>query len=202
MTAAELYRRLTVPDRYRVMGYDLVPFTVGHALLFDRLGVEKIEGWADLMVACKICSMPARDAERWMQSKFRRWLTWKWIRWFRLHAIANPHEVRKGVEAFESYLEVSTRPPKYEAATNDKGKTGGSPPAQALRVVLISRLGYSPDSVNDTPYLRAIWDYLTWMEQEGHIVIGQGLEDEVEEEFQRQADEFAERVKNGEIKWP
>ena len=43
---------------------------------------------------------------------------------------------------------------------------------------------------------------MTWMEQEGHIVIGQGLEDEVEEEFQRQADELAERVKRGEIKWP
>ena len=102
MTAADLYRRLVIPDRFRVMGYDLVPFTVGHALLFDRLGVEKIEGWADLMVACKLCSVSARKAERWACSPFRRWLTWTWIRWTKLHAVSNPAEVAKAIETFSA----------------------------------------------------------------------------------------------------
>ena len=204
MTAADLYRRLVIPDRFRVMGYDLVPFTVGHALLFDRLGVEKIEGWADLMVACKLCSVSARKAERWACSPFRRWLTWTWIRWTKLHAVSNPAEVAKAIETFSAYLDVSTRAPKHEAANREgePGKPCGSPPAQALRVTLMARLGYPPEKVDETPYLRAVWDYLTWMEQEGHVHIYQGLDDAVEVDFQKQADAFAERLKQEGFAWP
>lgn len=204
MTSAELYRRLIIPDRYRVLGYNLVPFTVGHALLFDRLGVEEIKQWSDLVVAVKLCSMSAKQAERWIASPFHRWLTWQWLRLTRLHALANPDHLDAASEAFTDYLDVSTRAPKHEAANKNDAtsRPSGSPPAQALRVTLIARLGYSPDKVDETPYLQAVWDYLTWLEQEGHVHIHQGVDDATEADMQRQANEFAERIAKEGFQWP
>jgi len=200
MTAAELYRRLTLPARARVMGYKLVPYTVGHAILFDRIGVTDISSWTDLIVAVKLCSMSAKDAERWIASPFRRWLTWQWVRWTKLRFITDPAHVEAGMKVFGEYLEEWTKYPRYKAAQDNDGRPCGSPPAQMLRVTLMSRLGYSPESIDSTSYLRAVWDYLTWMEQEGHIHIEQDNTDDEEAEIQRMADEFAKRVAAKEAK--
>jgi len=194
MTSADLYRRLTIPARATVLGWRLVPFTVGHAVLFDRLGVDEIQEWQDIVVAAKLCSMPADKAERWASSPWRRRMTWALVRWTKLHLVIRPQEVAKAIKVFGQYLEEWTKAPRHESCHKADSKPCGSPPAQALRVVLMSRLGYSSAEVDRLPYARAVWDYLSYMESEGHVRIAEDLDDETEAEMQRRADEFARKV--------
>lgn len=84
----------------------------------------------------------------------------------------------------------------------NKGGEGdpiGTPFSQHLRTILISKLGYSPESVDDTPFLQAMWDYLSYMEAEGHISISEGMPDEELKRMEKYGAELLERAKKGEF---
>ena len=192
MTATELYRRLTLPTRFRVLGYTLVPFTIGHARILDRIQLGEVADGASALLCAKLCSMPHEQAERWLVS---RWIDLRiqWMTWRRCSLLASQTEIEKAVRVLGEYLDEATRIPQWSS----KGASGselGTPFAQHLRATLLSQLNYDPRTVDSTPYLQAMWDYVSFMESEGRVAVDHGITDEDEDDLIRQANEFAQRI--------
>jgi hypothetical protein len=196
VTAAELFRRMTLPTRFRVFGLRLVPFTVGHARLLDRIELDEINDGASCLLAAKLCSMPAEQSERWICSRFIG------LRMLLLAAgrggmIRSADQVNKAVQVFAQYLDESTRVPVWESRGEGESRSLGTPFAQHLRSVMLSKLGYSPAEVDQTTYLQAMWDYIGYMEAEGAISVDKGLSNEEEASLFAQADALMAKAKEG-----
>jgi hypothetical protein len=200
LTAAELHRRLTLPDVYHVLGIRMATFTVGHARLLDRLELAEIGDGSQALLFALLCRFnTAAKADKWLCSRFLGWSLVLWTNRKR-RLLANPIEVTAAVEAIRDYLEASTQvPAHYSKHKGGDGETIGSPFSQHLRAILISKLGYSPQSVDDTPFLQAMWDYLSYMEAEGHISISEGVTDDELKRMEAQGAELLERAKKGEF---
>lgn len=200
MTAAELHRRLTLPDVYRVFGVRMATFTVGHARLLDRLELAEIGDGSQALLFALLCRFKtAAQADKWLCSRF---LSWSLVLWTnrKRRLLANPIEVTAAVEAIRDYLDASTQVPAYYSKhKSSDGEAIGSPFSQHLRTILISKLGYSPQSVDETPFLQAMWDYLSYMEAEGHISISEGVTDEELKRMEAQGAELLERARKGEF---
>jgi len=199
VTTADLYRRLTFQPRAVVFGWRLVPYTVGHAILFDRLEVESITTATEVCLAARLCSMHADEAERWLTGRFAN-ARLNWMLRTRRAWLLDPKEVAKGAEVFHAYLDEQTKLPAFVAKAQAEDSPTGVPFAQRLRVVLLSRLNYRPEDVSRTPYLRALWDYIGWAEVEGHIRVPPDVDDETEAKLIEAAERLAARVERGEIK--
>ena len=200
MTAAELHRRLTLPDVYRVLGIRMATFTVGHARLLDRLELAEIADGSQALLFALLCRFKtSAQADRWLCSRFLNWALVLWTNRKR-RLLSNPIEVTAAVEAIRDYLEASTQVPAYYSKhKGGDGETIGTPFSQHLRTILISKLGYSPESVDDTPFLQAMWDYLSYMEAEGHISISEGMPDDELKRMEAYGAELLERAKKGEF---
>lgn len=185
---------MTLPTRFRVLGLRLVPFTVGHARLLDRIELDEINDGASCLLAAKLCSMPSDKAERWINSRFLG-LRMIALAFGRKRLMRSPEEVNKAVKVFGEYLDESTRVPVYQTNGDGQGRKLGTPFAQHLRAVLLSKLGYCPQEVDRTPYLQAMWDYISFMEAEGLITVDEGITNEQEEALFRQANELMAKVK-------
>ena len=201
MTSADLHRRLTFQPRYVVMGWRLRAYTVGHAILFDRLGVQAsgITTAGEVALAAWICSQDSEKAERRLNGRHADWW-FRWIVWTRAAWMRDAKEIAKAVEVFSSYLDDQTRVPATVAKA--EGSPSGVPFCQRLRAVLLSRLNYAPDAVGRTPYLRALWDYIAWAEMEGAITVPPDVDDETEADLIRRGEEFAARLARGEVTIP
>lgn len=198
MTSADLYRRLTFQPKAIVFGWRLLPYTVGHAILFDRLGVGSITTPGEVALAAWICSLPSDVVERRLNGRRADWWL-RWIVWTRSAWMRDPVEVSKGIEVLSVYLDEQTRVPST-VAKGESSSASGVPFCQRLRAVLLSRLNYSPDTVDRTPYLRALWDYIAWAEMEGALTVPPDVDDETEAEIIRRGEEFAAKLAKGEIK--
>jgi hypothetical protein len=200
VTAAELHRRLTLPDVYHVLGIRMATFTVGHARLLDRLELAEIGDGSQALLFALLCRFEtSAEADKWLCSRFLSWSLALWTNRKR-RLLANPIEVTAAVEAIRDYLDASTQVPAYYSKhKSSDGESIGSPFSQHLRTILISKLGYSPQSVDDTPFLQAMWDYLSYMEAEGHISISEGVTDEELKRMEAQGAELLERAKKGEF---
>lgn len=199
MTSAELHRRLTLPDVYYVLGIRMATFTVGHARLLDRVELTEISDGSQALLFALLCRFrTAAEADKWLRSRFLGWALVLWTNRKR-RLLADPIEVTAAVEAIRGYLDASTQVPSYYSKQAGDGSTIGTPFSQHLRTILIAKLGYSPQSVDDTPFLQAMWDYLSYMEAEGHISISEGVTDEELRKMEEKGKELLERVKKGEF---
>jgi hypothetical protein len=200
VTSSELHRRLTLPDVYYVLGIRMSTFTVGHARLLDRVELTEISDGSQALLFALLCRFrTAAEADKWLRSRFLGWALTLWTNRKR-RLLANPVEVTAAVEAIRGYLDASTQVPDYFSRQSGDGSTIGTPFSQHLRTILIAKLGYAPQSVDDTPFLQAMWDYLSYMESEGHISISEGMTDEQLKEMEKKGRELLQRVKKGEFK--
>lgn len=200
MTSAELHRRLTLPDVYYVLGIRMATFTVGHARLLDRVELTEISDGSQALLFALLCRFrTAAEADKWLRSRFLGWALVLWTNRKR-RLLADPEQVTAAVDAIRGYLDASTQVPDYYSKHKDGGgNTIGTPFSQHLRTILIAKLGYSPQSVDDTPFLQAMWDYLSYMEAEGHISISEGMTDEDLKKMEQKGKELLERIKKGEF---
>lgn len=188
MNTAEQFTAALFPDSYRVLGHRMQPFTIGHALLLERMRnplvtLHRDAGRGDLKLAIAICSRPFPRAEQLVQSRWiAAWLALIWCPFWKLNA---------GIQQFLAYRTNAERTP--EAWTNDtenKSPRVKSPIAYRIRVWMITELGISPREAICTPLAIALHDYCVWAELQGALE----LYDDEDEEALDEAEQLAKRI--------
>lgn len=182
-----MYSESLYPDRHRACGVDLLPMTLGHALLLQRLGSpfaaarqglggegrSPISG-ADMLLACLVCSRSAARAAWIVNSRWgAAWIRWKWIvRRFRIGA---------DMLAFLKWYGVQWHLPDFVTSrTSEGGAPRGAEFLHQLVVFCCSHLGCSHAEALEVPVAVAQYDYLCHLEAEGQIRIVESRDAELE----------------------
>lgn len=156
-----------LPEQFTVLGQRLEPFTLGHAMLLDRLECNPIRTPVDLITAVIVCASPWAAFEptlrdNWFQIKMRVW-SWRLrCRWKK-----DPVAFQKSAKLFRDYLADAINGPDILQEPSRKGGKLGAPWLHHLKVALQSKLGYTRNQALDLPVNEALWDYFTFAEIEG-----------------------------------
>lgn len=173
-----MYSRAIFPDRHRAFGVQLLPLTLGHALLLDRLsnpfGRQSLGGeegskfptYADAMEAAFVASRPWRSGERQVQSRwYVAWMRWKWLsrRW---HNVAD-------VDALIAWHRANWTGPRMEPVRRGDGAAvvPGAEFSQILVYFACRHLHCNPQSALDLRVGQLQWDYACHLEQSGAVQI-------------------------------
>ena len=92
----------------------------------------------------------------------------------------DPEAFLRSLKLFGEYIDEQTATPDFDIVMRGEEIEGGVPFVQHLRAVLISKLGYSPATVMQTPFTQAHWDYCSWLEMERAIQVLDGRRGENE----------------------
>ena len=159
MTAEQLHARTVVSEDFRILGVRLLPLTLGHVAVLNHLGCINPTNPGELGLAVFVCSMRHDKVMMKLRSSLFPMRMWFWQR--RLGV----WDFREKLAMFQEYLAHHMEMPEVIS----KGEVGECfiPAAQCYRVILLSRLGYSPKDVDFAPYLQAKWDFITLQELEG-----------------------------------
>lgn len=175
--ATELLEVNILPTPYRILGQDLLPFSVGHAFLFAKLGITAIATAEDLIMAVLVCCHTYGELEERLNKRSWRW-SWRFKRWRKQCRKILKSEARyiAASTKLTEYMDEGTAQPDYDITSTARGDTSDSktPFLQHLRTVLMAKLNYKPSEVMNMAYSQAIWDYRSYMEIEGAIVVTDG----------------------------
>jgi hypothetical protein len=167
MTAAEKYARALYLDTYRVLGRRMAHYTLGHALLLERLGSPFVTGNAvpgpgDLKLFLLLCSRSYPRALRLVK------LSQVFPTWFRLRMAFFPlaYGLSPLNQVFEYLRESSSMPTRWE---QEGAKAPGTPALQQVKLTLMSRLGYGELQALCIPLAKAFWDFFGLWEMEGKL---------------------------------
>ena len=152
MTDAQ-YLAALFPNRYRVLGIRLEHFTLGHALLLERLESpfmvhSRVPGPGDLRLALGICSRRYPRAVRFANS---RWLKWRL-------PMVNRSEVLPGAAQMFDYIREYQQHPECWSGRGG-GRLMGTPFFQAVKLTHVMHLGKTESEALGTPLGLALWDY-------------------------------------------
>ena len=207
-SSLDIYRETFFPVPVVILDRRMLPLTLGHAVMLDRMGIQKIAEPEDLLMAVLICSMPVDQFESKAESRlFGLWVFWwsyrAWRRWLR-----DPESFQRSLKLFGEYLDEQTTCPDYDVISTADEIQGGTPRVQHLRIILLSKLNYSPESVMRTSFRQAHWDYYAYLESEMVIRVINGRNGEshaarfaqaeaLREETLRKAREYINAKGNG-----
>lgn len=184
-----MYSEALYPDRHRACGVDLLPMTLGHALLLQRLGSPFAEArpnpafgqfhkqgpsGADMLLACLVCSRPAARAAGAVNSRWgAAWIKWKWItRRFRMG---------EDMLSFLRWYGVQWELPDFVTVrTSEGGPPRGAEFLHQLVVFCCSHLGCSHAEALEVPVAVAQYDYICHLEGDGQIRIVESRDAELE----------------------
>lgn len=163
-TNEEAWLESVLPETFTVFGLRLQPLSLGHMVLFRRLQngffCDAIEtGWADLIQAIFLCSLTYQQAIKLLDSP-------KLARMIRRFGRACPKDrTIERIQLFREYIEAHTRVPHL---VGKKGSgSAGAPDLLRIKVVLQSKLGYSEAEALSKPYGAALFEFVTYFENEG-----------------------------------
>ncbi len=159
-------------DKAQVAGITLKPLSLGHVCWLDWLGAYPALTPEQIVTAALICSRKCEEIEATLCDP---WLEWKLRFWyFRYSGFKKIDWIKEGA-TFQEYNEESTSATPSIQSTRDKKESSnehsGTPFIQHLKATLQSHLNYSPSEAMNAPYLQAIWDYYSYHENEGNIVV-------------------------------
>ncbi len=169
MTDAE-YLRALYPDRYRVAGVWLKPYSLGHVFLLDRIGSPFVEfereaKLGDLRVALALCKRDYKDALRWLRRGAGRWSMP--LRW------CSQRNFLEGVAQFADYITKSfTHPDSWTG----EGRRMGAPFFQSVKLTLMMHLGMSEAQAMACPLSLAMWDYMACWELKDRMQLVSGTD--------------------------
>jgi hypothetical protein len=160
MSPSEIQADTVIPERWTVFGWDLQPFTIGHARLLMAMGVDG-ETMTDNLIAAMICSREWTVATKWIKSPWYRLLVaWRCfvIGWRKAR---KPDEDWLGVEA----LKLRDYMQHYSTAPNvllvGEGKQSDAPLWESVMVSLMQNAGLSEADASSLPVNKALmWYYL------------------------------------------
>ena len=159
------YLESILSEPFTILGRRLLPLTLGHLLILNRLEVCPVEDNDDLLISVLVCSTNSTKLDDIFDDKFfdlkLRW--WRFrlgeIDWIKCHTL------------WSEYFKIHLRMPSW--GNNHKGNdtNSGTPFFQTVKITLQAKCGYSPDQTLTTPYQQCLWDYLSFHEIEGNIDI-------------------------------
>lgn len=181
-----MYADALFQDRHRACGVDLLPMTLGHALLLQRLGSpfagqrpalgEKRPdiSFSDILLVAFVCSRNWRSAARAVNRRRSAWwLRWKWVtrRW----------HISRDTMAFFAWHSVQWRSPSFSANVSDaSGLERGAEWVHILTVFCCRNMGCSHSEALDVPLPVATLDYLVFQEEQGAIRINEARDNDLE----------------------
>lgn len=150
------YLQALYPDEHRVLGIRMAAFTLGHALLLERLESpfmvhSRLPGLGDLRLALFLCSRPYPRALALMEkprSTLFRFLL-PWIR---------PAHLDFGTAQMFDYIRVFQRHPECWSGRGG-GRLVGTPFFLAVKLTHVMHLGKTDLQALCTPLSEALWDY-------------------------------------------
>lgn len=189
---SDFQTRCHIPRPFRVLGQELRPFTLGHACTLESLGLRSVDDAGALFMAVLVCTLPPGDFQRLMGTRRLALRVGLWttsiraqLAWTRITqgAPAAFAIVVRALALFRQYCEHHSACPEFrQLADEGRGERSaprGAPFLEHVRVVLQSKLGYSPAEAIALPLGRALFDYFTYWEVEGRIEL---LDDAAEQE--------------------
>lgn len=191
MKASEHLLEQIHPPRINILGCNLLPLSLGHLYTLRKLGIDdgRIDSAEKCAMAVLVLSHGHAELTRklnsyWFGFVLRFW-SWRVMRWLR-----DPHRLLSTIRALEKYIEFQTRMPDTSENDGTIKLKSEVPFVQHIRTSLISRLGYKPETVYETPFVQAVWDYLCLQERDGVIGIRDGIDGSSVDERQAEADRY------------
>lgn len=167
MNNAAAYATACFSDTWHILKIKLRPFTLGHALLLQRLespfliGGRRPDG-TDLALAVLVCSVPWERAARQAEG---RMLGWR-MRWLRVPV----ENIWGGVRAFEDYLREAHDGPEFWVRDQGSKKSPlHAPYYQTLKLTQMTQFHKSEREALSTPLRLALWDHAALFESKGII---------------------------------
>lgn len=173
------YATVAFPDARRVLGVRLLPLSVGHALLLDRIqspfapyrayALTELPGFGDVVEALWILSRPASIAAEQRVSLRGKATIAAWTIRARLSARFQPWRWFTVADAAERLLRIArdarTGPTLWVKEGSDKPQ--GAPFLASLKVTLMRFFRCTEREALDYPLRRALWDTSVWWEMHG-----------------------------------
>lgn len=174
MKASEQFGRALLPDTWRACGVDLLPFSLGHAILLRRLGSPLMPpedgdpisevGFGDVLVAAWVCSRPAGAAVLQLDT-FPQML---WMRWKRIERLRTAIEDKV---AMLRYIAAAHEAPAIQVVKGGRGECRGAPWLAILLSTVMRQYGVSMERAMDTSLASAQWLHALFLEEEGVLRI-------------------------------
>jgi hypothetical protein len=157
MTDAQ-YLTALYPDQYLVLGRRMAHFTLGHALLLERLESpfmvhSRIPAAGDVRLALAICSRRYPRACAFADSRFMKW---------RLPRVRS-RDVLPGAAQMFDYIRAYQQHPECWSGRGG-GRLMGTPFFQAVKLTHVMHLGKTELEALCTPLSLALWDYASCWE--------------------------------------
>lgn len=156
-TSLERWVETVIPDDYVIMGRRLNPFSIGHAIILNRLGNafvdnDKVPGFTDLIEAVFVCSHDHADVRAALKSRWLHLKMWFWRR------KAGKFHIGKAMDAFVGYMHSHSVVPDIKSTSDASSRVPGGPFLLRIKILLQSELGYSESEALSKPVGQAIWE--------------------------------------------
>lgn len=167
MNNAAAYATACFPDTWHILKVKLRPFTLGHALLLQRLESPFLSGGrrpdgTDLALAVLVCSVPWERAARQAEGRILGWR----MRWLRVPV----ENIWGGVRAFQDYLREAHDGPEFWVRDQGGQKSPlRAPFYQTLKLTQMTQFHKSEREALSTPLRLALWDHAALFESKGVI---------------------------------
>jgi len=195
-----IYTEALWPDRWTILGVQLQPLRLGHALLLQRLGISEPSAFSlqpsafplgDLLLGLYICSRSVARAGAGLQrTSTRRWLA---LRAWAVRLL--PARIRAlALARYAQYLAAGWQGPRVWLTQKDGGRPRGAELLQILTVSLMANLGLDRAAALETPLSLALWDCCAFWESEAALEFLSEDDEELIAEAKRiAAEEFAKK---------
>lgn len=159
------FLKAIAPERFTILGQRLEVFSLGHAVILARLGLDSLANPGELALAVVVCAGRADEAEETIRS---RWLPWR-LRLWRWRVGRFDFAAKR--KLFLDYTRAHGELPTVLHRGDGSTLLPGAPFLWHVKVTLQSKLNYTPAEAFNAPLGRALWDYFTLWENEGEAEI-------------------------------
>lgn len=171
------------PVPYRVLGKKLKPFCLGHYTLLAHPSIDCAfvsdealsPTQADLIVGVLICSKTWEQGMQFIdRGKFGEVAKWA--------EETGPFDLAEKSKLFKEYIETGSEMPKFIEMDDEPRKPSGAHWVQAVKLCLMSSVGYTESQVMNIPLRQAFADYFKYAESQGLVRLMTA--EELDEDFE------------------
>lgn len=165
------YAEACIPDRWMILGRMLLPFSVGHNILLERVQSPfSITGnveLADLVQAVWICERDFESGERALLNG-NTFALRMFARGAEFRSMLQKNLLKKNASAFAEYVQSSLRKP-HGIWKDSKAELTYAPSLMILIRDLANHYGYSRSEIMNMPMRQAVFERFAVLERDKTI---------------------------------